>query len=49
MIRFRGGKPTGIYYSEHSDGSAYDWDDKTLSIEDERVCPQKKFSCVLLT
>ncbi|ETS83506.1 hypothetical protein PFICI_05382 [Pestalotiopsis fici W106-1] len=36
MIRFRGGKPTGIYYSEHSDGSAYDWDHAALTIEDER-------------
>lgn len=37
MIRFRGGKPVGIYYSEHQDGSAYDWDDAALSVEGERV------------
>ncbi|KAI0177536.1 hypothetical protein BJ166DRAFT_25813 [Pestalotiopsis sp. NC0098] len=36
MIRFRGGKPVGIYYSQHQDGSAYDWDDAALSVEDER-------------
>lgn len=37
MVRFRGGKPTGIYFSQHSDGSAYDWNDETLTVENERV------------
>ncbi|KAK1450195.1 hypothetical protein CMEL01_07531 [Colletotrichum melonis] len=36
MIRFHDGKPTGIYYSQHSSGSAYKWDDKDLSVEDGR-------------
>jgi hypothetical protein len=38
MVRFRSGMPTGIYYSQHSDGAAYDWDDATLSMENGRVC-----------
>lgn len=38
MIRFRDGKPIGIYYSQHSDGSAYDWDDTALTMNEERVC-----------
>lgn len=38
MVRFRNGKPAGIYYSQHRDGAAYDWDDKELTIMDERVC-----------
>ncbi|KAK7447223.1 hypothetical protein Landi51_07098 [Colletotrichum acutatum] len=37
MIRFHDGKPTGIYYSQHSSGSAYKWDDKALSVENGRV------------
>lgn len=37
MIRFHHGKPTGIYYSQHSSGSAYSWDDKGLSVENGRV------------
>ncbi|KAI1759468.1 hypothetical protein GGR53DRAFT_513523 [Hypoxylon sp. FL1150] len=36
MVRFRNGQPTGIYYSQHSDGSAYDWDDTALSKDDDR-------------
>ncbi|PSR80840.1 hypothetical protein BD289DRAFT_484731 [Coniella lustricola] len=36
MVRFRNGTPVGIYYSQHSDGSAYDWDDETLSLTGER-------------
>ncbi|KAF4777727.1 hypothetical protein HER10_EVM0006482 [Colletotrichum scovillei] len=36
MIRFHDGKPTGIYYSQHSSGSAYKWDDKALSVENGR-------------
>ncbi|KAK1704431.1 hypothetical protein BDP67DRAFT_212852 [Colletotrichum lupini] len=36
MIRFHDGKPTGIYYSQHSSGSAYKWDDNDLSVEDGR-------------
>ncbi|CAI0649747.1 unnamed protein product [Colletotrichum noveboracense] len=37
MVRFRDGKPTGIYFSQHVDGAAYDWDDSTISKIDERV------------
>ena len=40
MVRFRGGKPEGIYYSQHSGGAAYDWDDDHLTIEDGRVSLQ---------
>ncbi|ROV90103.1 hypothetical protein VMCG_09786 [Cytospora schulzeri] len=36
MIRFHKGKPTGIYYSQHEGGSAYNWDDTALSIENAR-------------
>lgn len=36
MIRFRDGNPVGIYYSQHSDGSAYDWGDGALSMTDGR-------------
>ncbi|RFU79324.1 vacuolar sorting-associated 62 [Trichoderma arundinaceum] len=36
MVRFRDGKPTGIYYSQHAGGSAYGWDDAALSMKDER-------------
>ena len=38
MVRFRNGKPTGIYYSQHRDGAAYDWNDAALTMKDERVC-----------
>ncbi len=37
MIRFHDGEPTGIYYSQHSDGAAYDWNDEILSMADNRV------------
>lgn len=38
MVRFRDGKPIGIYYSQHEGGIAYDWDDSVLTLErDERV------------
>jgi len=37
MIRFRNGKPVGIYFSQHRDGKAYDWDDPVLSKTDGRV------------
>jgi hypothetical protein len=36
MIRFRDGNPIGIYYSQHTDGRAYDWDDETLSKDNGR-------------
>ncbi|KID79757.1 uncharacterized protein G6M90_00g016330 [Metarhizium brunneum] len=36
MIRFRDGKPNGIYYSQHSGGAAYDWDHADLSMKDGR-------------
>lgn len=36
MVRFRDGKPTGIYYSQHVDGSAFDWSDNGLTIQDDR-------------
>lgn len=42
MIRFRDGKPTGIYFSQHSDGAAYEWDDATLTREDERVSLEQR-------
>lgn len=37
MIRFQDGKPTGIYFSQHSDGESYKWNDAALVMEDERV------------
>lgn len=37
MVRFRDGKPTGIYFSQHRDGAAYSWDDSTVSKRDGRV------------
>lgn len=37
MVRFRDGKPVGIYYSQHMGGSAYNWDDSKLSKVDGRV------------
>lgn len=37
MVRFRDGKPTGIYFSQHRDGAAYSWDDTTVSKRDGRV------------
>ncbi|KAJ4865595.1 vacuolar protein sorting-associated protein 62 domain-containing protein [Trichoderma breve] len=36
MVRFRDGKPTGIYYSQHVSGSAYNWNDKALSMKGGR-------------
>ncbi|PTB70116.1 hypothetical protein BBK36DRAFT_1173339 [Trichoderma citrinoviride] len=36
MVRFRDGKPIGIWYSQHVSGAAYDWNHKALSKEDER-------------
>ncbi|KAK2000733.1 hypothetical protein LX36DRAFT_668474 [Colletotrichum falcatum] len=36
MIRFRDGKPVGIYFSQHVDGSSYSWDDSELSKTDGR-------------
>ncbi|KAK1561488.1 vacuolar protein sorting-associated protein 62 [Colletotrichum navitas] len=36
MIRFRDGKPVGIYFSQHVDGSSYSWDDPELSKTDGR-------------
>ncbi|KAK2033156.1 vacuolar protein sorting-associated protein 62 [Colletotrichum zoysiae] len=36
MIRFRDGKPVGIYFSQHVDGSSYDWDASELSKTDGR-------------
>lgn len=38
MIRFRDGKPIGIWYSQHVTGAAYKWDHKALSMKDDRVC-----------
>lgn len=37
MVRFENGRPTGIYYSQHRDGTAYGWDDEALTMTDERV------------
>ncbi|KAH8895249.1 hypothetical protein GQ53DRAFT_743982 [Thozetella sp. PMI_491] len=36
MVRFVDGKPTGVYYSQHASGAAYDWQDAELSIKNER-------------
>ncbi|KAI1840848.1 hypothetical protein JX266_012930 [Neoarthrinium moseri] len=36
MVRFHEGQPTGIYYSQHSDGSAYDWNDIAISKDNDR-------------
>ncbi|KAG8416405.1 hypothetical protein J3459_007559 [Metarhizium acridum] len=36
MVRFRDGKPNGIYYSQHSGGAAYAWDHADLSMKDGR-------------
>ncbi|KDN71289.1 putative vacuolar protein sorting-associated protein 62 [Colletotrichum sublineola] len=36
MIRFRDGKPVGIYFSQHVDGASYSWDDSELSTTDGR-------------
>ncbi|KAM0251872.1 hypothetical protein ACHAQJ_007985 [Trichoderma viride] len=36
MVRFRDGKPTGIYYSQHAGGSAYNWNDNALSMKNGR-------------
>ncbi|KPM39835.1 hypothetical protein AK830_g6718 [Neonectria ditissima] len=36
MVRFRDGEPTGIYYSQHSSGAAYSWNDTGLSLRDGR-------------
>ncbi|EGR49687.1 uncharacterized protein TRIREDRAFT_105775 [Trichoderma reesei QM6a] len=36
MIRFRDGKPIGIWYSQHVTGAAYKWDHKALSMKDDR-------------
>ncbi|KAF9871798.1 vacuolar protein sorting-associated protein 62 [Colletotrichum karsti] len=36
MVRFRDGNPTGIYFSQHVDGSSYHWDDSKLSKSDGR-------------
>ncbi|WQF86437.1 Putative vacuolar protein sorting-associated protein [Colletotrichum destructivum] len=36
MIRFRDGKPTGMYFSQHVDGESYGWDDAKLSKVDGR-------------
>lgn len=29
MIRFKDGKPVGIYYSQHGTGQACEWEDET--------------------
>ncbi|KAK0748919.1 hypothetical protein B0T18DRAFT_486973 [Schizothecium vesticola] len=36
MIRFRDGKPKGIYFSQHRDGAEYSWDDSTVTKRDGR-------------
>ncbi|KAK1675517.1 vacuolar protein sorting-associated protein 62 [Colletotrichum godetiae] len=36
MIRFKGGRPTGIYYSQHVDGASFSWDDSALTKADGR-------------
>ena len=37
MIRFRDGEPVGIFYSQHRDGAAFDWDDQSISKSGGRV------------
>ena len=37
MIRFQDGEPVGIYYSQHRDGAAYDWNDERISKTGVRV------------
>lgn len=37
MVRFQDGKPTGVYYSQHSYGAAYNWDEAALQTRDNRV------------
>jgi hypothetical protein len=37
MIRFQDGEPQGIFYSQHRDGTAYQWDDEAVSKQDGRV------------
>ncbi|CAF3491548.1 unnamed protein product [Fusarium graminearum] len=36
FVRFRDGKPTGIYYSQHSSGAAYNWNEEGLSLRNDR-------------
>ncbi|ETS74064.1 hypothetical protein PFICI_13930 [Pestalotiopsis fici W106-1] len=36
MVRFRKGRPTGLHFSQHSDGATYDWDDPSLSKDNGR-------------
>ncbi|CAM1505985.1 Fc.00g116220.m01.CDS01, partial [Cosmosporella sp. VM-42] len=36
MVRFRDGKPEGIYFSQHMSGTAYDWEDPMISRIDGR-------------
>lgn len=36
MIQFHDGQPTGIYYSQHEEGSAYNWGDRALSTDNSR-------------
>jgi hypothetical protein len=36
MVRFHDGKPTGIWYSQHSFGTAYSWDDAAISKQEGR-------------
>ncbi|TEA20917.1 putative vacuolar protein sorting-associated protein TDA6 [Colletotrichum sidae] len=36
MVRFRDGKPMGIYYSQHGGGAAFNWGDSKLSKADGR-------------
>lgn len=37
MIRFHNGEPTGIYYSQHRDGTSYQWNDEAVTKQDGRV------------
>lgn len=37
MIRFSNGEPIGIYYSQHRDGAAFDWEDEKISKSNDRV------------
>ena len=46
MIRFQDEEPTGIYYSQHSDGAAYGWDDENLMKSAGRVSQPQGF-CII--
>lgn len=44
MIRFRDGVPQGIYFSQHVNGEVFEWGDKRLEKEKERVGSLRNFT-----